>query len=104
MSYKFWSPEEVQRLKKDYPTTPNKKLADQMGRTVDSVKTKAYDYDLNKEYFGNTTQKEEVDLKEVYCNDCMCDPESCGEDVEECLKKPEAQTYIEGLKRDYKRG
>lgn len=101
MSYKFWSPEEENRLKKDYPTTPNKKLANKYDRTIDSIKSKAYEFELKKTYFGQEKEKEVIYLKEVYCEDCLEDPEGCGKSVEDCLGKEEAQEYIEGLEQDY---
>lgn len=102
MSYRYWSPEEVKKLKKDYPTTPNQKLANQLNRTIDSIKSKAYEYDLRKEYFGQDKKKEVVYLREVYCADCMNDPNGCGKCVENCLKQDDgAQKYVQMLKEHY---
>ena len=48
-----WEPEDEAFLSEHYPTTPNKKLANEMGRTVNSIQIKANRLGLVKEIDEN---------------------------------------------------
>jgi hypothetical protein len=52
-SKEAWEPEDKAFLREHYPTTPNKKLANEMGRTVNSIQIKANRLGLVKEIDEN---------------------------------------------------
>ena len=45
----WWSPKEIEYLRKYYPTTGNHKLSEKLGRTIQAIESKAAKLGLNKE-------------------------------------------------------
>lgn len=96
--YRIWPEAEENKLKKKYAKTPNKELAKEFNRTVDSIKSKASELELTKDYF-NTKPKEDFYVLEHFCDDCLEDKEECCCNIENCLN--EAGVYLEELKKEY---